>query len=293
MFEKKYSIVKSQFETTYGSVCIQHVEFSPGIIQKNLLTILFDEKNLKYMFDEKELDMLKTINILNRFIPENSDDLTIDDIKKLIRDHKTFYSFLAEGMLGLVFRDIYSFSLSKGLIDICETVNDTHSGADACMYDDDRNIIVLGEAKFYESMDDGMDEIIDNFINDNISNKIESFKRKACCSDDSYKIILKNLNKSGFVRELSLQEFLNQNLYFVGFVLHSEDNIEKYEETSYYEKFEISTDKIKKNIEKCCDVDEITSEYNIILFHLPIESKKELILDVINKAKEKLNKLGE
>ncbi len=70
--------------------------------------------------------------------------------------------------MGLVFRDLYNYSLAKGVIDIGETLSDSHTGVDACLYNLEHNVIVLGEAKFYESLSGGMNKIINDFVGKSI-----------------------------------------------------------------------------------------------------------------------------
>lgn len=103
----------------------------------------------------------QTKNIYKRFKPRSKITTDIDKfVEENIRTNKSFYSFLAEGILGLIFRDIYGYRLAKGVIDIGATLADSHTGVDACMYNLEHNIIVLGEAKFYESLSGGMNQRI-------------------------------------------------------------------------------------------------------------------------------------
>lgn len=119
--------------------------------------IVFEDENLKHMFAEENLTRNKRKNIYHRFIPKSK---MIPDISSFVEMNiltsKSFYSFLAEGVLKFVFRDLYDFSLVKGMIDIGETLSDLHTGVNACLHNFEHNVIVLDEAKFYESLDGGM-----------------------------------------------------------------------------------------------------------------------------------------
>ncbi len=162
MFEYKYKVPKSEYKTTYGSICIDNIVFEPNEIERVLPEIVFEDDNLKHMFAEDNLSQIKRKNIYRRFAPKSKITTDVDKfVEENIRINKTFYSFLAEGILGLVFRDMFEYSLAKGIIDIGETLTDSHTGVDACMYNLEQNIIVLGEAKFYESLSLGINKIID------------------------------------------------------------------------------------------------------------------------------------
>lgn len=291
MFEYKYKIQKSDIKTTYGSVCLNNVVFEPSEIEKYLPEIVFYDDNLKHMFAETVLTTNKKRNIYKRFIPKDAIKNGLDIyVKKAINDNKNFYSFLAEGILGLVFRDLYGYDLTKGVIDVTDTLNDTHSGVDACMYNLKENIIVLGEAKFYESLNLGINQIIDDFTKKNIKNKIASFQSNVECCEEAYQIIIKNLCKNSF-DELTISEFVNQKIVFAGFVLHSEKTVNKYSNKNFYDCYNISVELLKRNICKDLSIDEIKGEYEILLVHLPVGNKQSLIVKIIEKSQELLNEI--
>ncbi len=291
-FEHMYNVSKKEWGTVYGSIRIKNIIFDPIEIEKILPLIVFDEDNLKHMFAEDSLNDFKRKNIYKRFIPKipSTEDLDsfIDDS---ISTNRSFYSFLAEGILGLVFRDLYGYDLAKGVIDATETLTDSHTGVDACMYNLDKNVIVLGEAKFYDSFDQGIRQIIVDFTIKNIKNKLESLQRKAENCKETNSIILKNLSTEEY-EELTIEQFVNQKLIFAGFVLHSEDDISDYKSKDFYNKYYISTEKLSENICKCLAIDKTCGNYEIIFVHLPISNKKELISSIISKAKEYLNRMS-
>lgn len=289
MFEYKYKLPKTSYKTTYGSVCIKNIIFTPEEIQKYLPNIVFEEENLKHMFAEPQLDDKKRKNIYRRFIPKETIDSTLEEyIQNCIKRNKTFYSFLAEGILGLVFRDLYGYDLAKGVIDISETLNDTHTGVDACMYNTQENVIVLGEAKFYEGLNSGMNRIINDFTSKNIKNKLVSLQTNVENCDDAYQIIIKNLGTDDY-DELTIQEFMQQKIIFAGFVLHSENDVSDYGNKTFYDSYDICSKQLKKHICDELKIDKINDDYEILLIHLPIKDKKELIVKVIEESKNLLS----
>lgn len=291
MFCEKYFVEKERINTKYGSISIEKIEFTPIELQKVLPKIVLSDENLKYIFAEQELNNFKKTNIYKRFIPKDvSKNVTNEYIIKCIKANKNFYSFLAEGILGLIYRDLYNYQLSKGLIDVLDTVNDTHTGVDACMYDIDNKIIILGEAKFYENLNLGINQIIKDFTKKNIKNKIESLLTAVENDASSNEIVIKNLEKQNY-ESYTIQEFLNQRIIFAGFVLHSEKNVDNYGDKTFYDDYYITSQMLKENIEKSLKIDEIKLEYNIIIVHLPIKNKKELIIKTIELANEKLNEM--
>ena len=152
---------------------------------------MFLKTTLQYLTD------FKRKNIYRRFIPKNKIGAELAKyIEDSIRNNLSFYSFLAEGILGLVFRDLYGYKLAKGVIDVTDTLVDSHTGVDACMYNVEKNVIVLGEAKFYESLDAGFDKIIDDFVNNDyniIGNNLS--KKSIKISDQDYLLMYLKYNK--------------------------------------------------------------------------------------------------
>lgn len=291
-FYLKNKIEKQIISTSYGLVAINNIVFDPLEIENYLPNIIFDDDNLKFMFQQNKLNPRMRHLILNRFIPnDRSTDLTTY-VQNSLSQNKNFYSFLAEGMLTLIFRDINNYELATGIIDATDTLNDTHSGVDACMFDRENNVLVLGEAKFYKSFNGGINAIIDDFTNKNILNKIDNFKRKSEYNEESENIIIKNLYTNN-IMELSLQEFVHQKLIFAGFVLHNSlKRIDTYLKEDFYDDFYFSVDDLKNNINKSLNTDVSKCEYEVFLFHLPINDKKELIEKIITRAEEDRKKLA-
>ena len=294
MFEYEHKVQFEENKTTYGSVRIRNIVFSPEEIENILPDVVFKDENLQFMFAEKDFNNKKKFNIYKRFIPKLADISCLDRfIEDECKRSKSFFSFLAEGILGLVFRDLYGYSLARCLIDVGDTANDSHTGADACMYDDKKQLIVLGEAKFYSKFSDGITKIIKDFCKNDIRNKLESLQTNIENCDESYYIVLKNLDVEKFAI-LSLGQFMNQKMIFAGFVLHAEkSDVTRYSVGNFYGRYQVSVNNLCGNISDSLNMDKIEGKYEIVLLHLPICDKKSLIKRIIDKARHKLNELQE
>lgn len=282
-------------ESDWGSIGISHVAFMPKELREKIPEIVFDENNLGYMFQEDLSDIDNHINTCDRFIPPLLDGQTVSDYISLQGvTNKNFYSFLAEGLLSLVYKDITGYKIAKAVIDIDGTLNDSHTGADACMYDEANNLIVLGEAKFYKtSASNGIHAIINDFTKNKIVNKLESLYNISTKRGVTKKILMHNLG-TGAHEEISISQFLGQKIVFAGFVLHDEDdsNIKDYMNPSRYDCFKIDAEKINKNIENSFKRIKLAHHnYEIVIVHLPIDSKDQLINDVIEKAQNERRRL--
>ena len=288
----KNKVEKQIISTSYGLVAINNIVFDPLEIENYLPNIIFDDNNLKFMFQQNKLNTRMRRLILNRFIPnDRSIDLTTY-VQNSLSQNKNFYSFLAEGMLTLIFRDINNYELATGILDVTNTLNDTHSGVDACMCDRVISVLVLGGAKFYRSFKEGIEAVFDDFKNKKILNKIDSFKRNSEYNEESEDIIIKNLCTNN-IMELTLQEFVNQNLIFAGFVLHNSlKRVDTYLKEGFYNSLYFSVDDLKNKINKNLNTDVSKCKYEVFLFHLPINDKKELIEKIITRAEEDKKKLA-
>lgn len=292
MFDYKYKIPKVELKTTFGSVCVRNIIFDPNEIEKALPDIVFNDVNLMHMFAEDDLSELKKRNIYKRFAPRTKNVLELEQfVDNGLASNKNFYSFLAEGILSLIFRDIYDYQLAKGVIDVNDTLNDTHTGVDACMYNLENNVIVLGEAKFYGDLSAGLTEIIKDFTQKNIKNKLESLQIATEICLESSSIIIKNLGSNAY-EELTIEQFINQKIIFAGFVLHSESSVSKYGNNDFYDSYEISVELLTQNIKKVLKLDELKGEYEIVMVHLPVSNKKTLIAKIIEASQSRLKAFG-
>lgn len=291
MFTYKYKVPKSELKTTYGSVCIENIVFEPSEIERVLPELVFEDENLKHMFAETNLKQSKRKNIYKRFLPKSEIGVDINRfVEENIRLNRTFYSFLAEGILSLVFRDLYNFDLARGVIDIADTLIDSHTGVDACMYNLENNVMVLGEAKFYDELSGGIKKIISDFVGKSIKNKLESLQIKIENNDEAYQIVIRNLAIDEY-EELTIDQFMNQRIIFAGFVLHSETDVSQYGNQDFYDEFLVSSQQLIDNIRNSLNHDEIEGDYEIILVHLPVKDKKSLIVKVMEMSKNKLENM--
>ena len=292
MFEYKYQISKEDLNTTFGSICIRNIIFDPNEIEKALPDIVFNDKNLMHMFAEDDFSDSKKRNIYKRFAPRTQNARELEQfVDNGLASNKNFYSFLAEGILSLIFRDIYDYQLAKGVIDVNDTLNDTHTGVDACMYNLENNIIILGEAKFYGNLSAGLTEIIKDFTQKNIKNKLESLQIATENCLESSSIIIKNLGSNAY-EELTIEQFIKQKIIFAGFVLHSESSVAKYGNNDFYDIYKISVELLTKKIKKVLKLDELKGEYEIVMVHLPVSNKKALIAKIIEASQARLKALG-
>lgn len=65
-------------------------------------------------------------------------------------------------------------------------------------------------------------------------------------------------------------------------------NINKYSNDDFYDKYVTSAQNLAENIKRSLRVDNVTGNYEIIMVHLPIESKKNLIAKIISTSQSKL-----
>jgi len=246
------------------------------------------------MFQSDLSSVDKHINTCDRFIPLLKRGQTVSGYINLHgRTNKNFYSFLAEGLLALVYKDVTGFKIAKAVIDIDGTLNDTHTGADAVMYDEINNVIVLGEAKFYKNSRDGINAIIKDFAKHKIVNKLESLCKISSTREVTKKILMHNLG-TGVHEEIPIDKFLSQKIVFAGFVLHDETdtNIKDYKNPSRYDGYKIDMVAINRNIRRSFKrIKLANNNYEIIIVHLPIDSKDQLIKDVIEKAQNERRRL--
>lgn len=85
---------------------------------------------------------------------------------------------------------------------------------------------------------------------------------------------------------IPLDEFLSTDIIYAGFALHEHTGkVDKYLNEKFYDNFDVSAEKISKNITDTLGK-EIETKHRIVLFHLSINSKKDLIDKVIETAEK-------
>lgn len=242
-------------------------------LNNEIIDLLLNESALKYLFTANNEDSnLNYIEMLRRFIPEEFCYLEkkyLEDwvnskqvIKKLMDSNNGFYSFYAEALMAYLNYKILGYSLTYGVIGIDETLSDQKTGADACMFCE--GLVILGEAKFYKSFDSAKNKIISDFSSKSLINKIRSLYRK---SHKKVVVYLKEIYGNR-VNKLSLEQFIEYNILLSGFILHNKKDKYSYKE--------IDNIQIVNGLGK----------YNIVFYHLPINSKEELIYMIIKRVLE-------
>lgn len=237
-------------------------------LDNHILVELFEENKLNYLF-QKNISFTKKDRIkqLQRFI-ENSfinreDEVEDDEINKFINsnNNETYYSFFAEALLARLNINYIDKDLISGVIAVNENLTKVSTGSDVCMYSSDR--LVIGEAKFYGKLYGGVSKIIKD---SSFKSKLEDYIKNILSSDSA--IILKDI--TGDISEMKSDDIKKLPLVLSGFVLHTEDLLKKYD-ASY-------------NLINKVAIPHFPAHYQIHLYHLPIESKRDLIFKAQRKA---------
>jgi hypothetical protein len=233
-----------------------------------ILQIMFDNNKLHQLFEpHTAFEANKRLNQLRKFIEteyKNNEENIIDtEIKTKIEANKnpTYYSFFAEALLARLNIDYIDNNLITGVISIKETIKDGKTGSDVCMFSNTN--LVIGEAKFYGTIDGGLKAIVED---SSFKSKLESYCNNIIVAD--CEIIIKGI--TGDVKEMKMDEIKKQSFIFTGFVLHTKNNSGNYD--THYDKI----DTVKIN--------DMPEHFKIHLYHLPIESKSELIFKAQRKA---------
>ena len=272
--------------TTYGVLTIDNIDITPKKLEEYCSKILLQKENLQFIFNKEICTDEDYISMLELFLPIDIDEDMKEHIKKELEKNVNFYSFFAEALLTVALKDIYKYKLVSAAVDINDTLVDSHTGADACLYDDKKDILILGESKFYKDFSDGMSKIIEDFTSSNgFLNKLSSFYKTCKNNPQSKSIIIKQLDKTTMTI-ITLDEFLTLDIIYAGFVLHEHTGkTNKYLSKNFYDKFDISAEKISKNISETLGK-QIITKHKILLLHLPIYSKKDLIEKIIENVQK-------
>ncbi len=227
-----------------------------------ILDILYDESKLNYLFQVDEpLKKEDRIKQLQRFIGNpfrNREEAVTDaEILKNISDNKgkqSYYTFFAEALLARLNIDFIDNTLVTGVLRVGDNISVTGHGADACMYSE--NNLILGEAKFYGKLYKGAYRI----VNDNsFISKAEDYISRI---NGANSITIKGID--GDITTKTEDEIKKIALTLSGFVLHTHETPNTKYDTSY-------------NLVNNIKIKDFPANYKIHLYHLPIESKKDLI----------------
>ena len=290
-FNLKYDIKKEKIKTEYGLVIVENIMFDYNAFEDYLIKIIFEKETLEYIFKTEIKCQTDYEKMLLRFTPRKK-DLNVEQyvIEKCNGANKNngFYSFFAEALLPLVYKDIKGYNLTTAAIDINHTLFDTETGADTCLYDENNKVLVLGEAKFYKSFSQGLAAVGNSLSNSNFYNKLNNFMNKNL-NFSKYNFILRELNKNQIL-EITVEDFATLKLSFAGFVLHEGTKRENYSSYTYnYNTDKCNANSIETIAEKMCNIENVN--YELSLFHFPINNKEKLIEAIINKALELLGEL--
>ena len=233
-----------------------------------ILDVLYDETKLNYLFQKNiPLSGKDRLKQLQRFIETDfcgrEHEVQNSEIQDYIaaNNNETYYSFFAEALLARLNIDLIDQSLVTGVISINENLTKTSTGADVCMFSDSN--LVLGEAKFYSNLNQGVRSIIKD---ESFKSKLEDYLKNIISSPSE--IILKGID--GDISEKTSKEIKALPLVLSGFVLHTQNKTQSYG----------GTYKVVHKI----SLTNFPPHYKIHLFHLPIESKNDLIFKAQRKA---------
>lgn len=280
---KKFEFVQNK--SSFGSLKVENVCFTANALEDYIYKYILNEENLKFIFCEKNYNNSKKNIMLRRFVPPYKPDDISKYVDEEIEKHNSFYSFLAEALLPIVYRDVYGCKLSAAAVDEDKTLIDTETGADACLFDKKNKTIILGEAKFYKDLNDGFNKIIKNFSEENsLFNKIDNLIRKTKNSSMARSFLIKCFGERQY-EKYTFDEFISLRFGFFGFVLHElgNTNIEIFDSSEFYDKYDISDQKINYNLKKSFSLQKTLDCY-VVMFHFFIDSKKNLIKKTIEYA---------
>lgn len=252
---------KSKSKCSKYEFSIYEHRLSLSDLDKYIMGIIYNKEKLNYLFQMNvSMTGKDRIQQLQRFIEIDfcgrEEQVTDNEIRTYMDSNKnaTYYSFFAEALLARLNIDFIDSKLITGVISTNQNLTKNSTGADVCMFSDTN--LVLGEAKFYSSLNKGTHSLIKDI---SFSSKLSDYLKNIMSSKTE--IILKNI--IGNVSEKTSSEIRQMPLTLSGFVLHTKNNTDKYSNTY-------------KLVDKI-NVENFPSHYKIHLYHLPIESKEELI----------------
>lgn len=268
-------ITKKESDCKKRKFCIYHHELTMEELNEYILQIMFDAEKLNNLFEPSTT--LKSQNRkkqLRGFIEgefkNREKEVKDEDIRKAIKDNTnpTYFAFFAEALLARLNIDYLDEKLMSGVLTYKTRITEGRTGADVCMFSE--NNLVIGEAKFYGDLAGGLKSIIEDKT---FLSKLGSFCNHVVDADDE--IILKGID--GDIRDKTFEEITKGTLILSGFVLHTKSVSENY--NTHYNKI----DNIKIN--------NLPEHFQIHLYHLPINSKNELIYEVQKRALDLINEL--
>lgn len=232
--------------------------------------MMLSYNTLNYIFTGTFDGNADYVDMLQRFIPVDFINKEVECLKKwddcqlqikcMIEKNNSFYSFFAEALMAYLNYKYLDTGLLSAVLSINDTLTDQRTGADSCMISE--KYIVLGEAKFYKDFTSAKRQIISDFENKSLINKMNNLYRTCSHSE----IYIKEINEK--TKKLTFDEFLQKNIVLSGFLLHNKKNSYIYSDIDNIELLKKLKDK------------------TIVFYHLPIESKEKLIYIIIKRAME-------
>lgn len=242
-----------------------------------ILKILYDKDKLNHLFQLKNtLSRRDRILQLRVFIENDffnrEQEVDDEEIRTYIanKSTETYYSFFAEALLARLNIDYVDSNLISGVIAINDNIKTVSTGADVCMFSQEN--LILGEAKFYSSLNGGVHSIIKD---ESIVSKLDHYFTNIFTADSE--LILKGID--GDIRNMTTSKIKELPLVLSGFVLHTKNKTSKYSRTY--------------NLVNKISITNFPEHYKVHLYHLPIESKEELIFKAQRKALDLIIRLKE
>lgn len=276
---KELSYKESDDEQNLLGIKLDNIILTTDEYNDVLCSFLLDDANLNMIFSEK-IDDCNIKKSYDFFIPDHlvGEEFTEEELRsfvvKKLKSDPSYYSGVAEGIMPLIMNKINNWKLSRSVYTLFSSLMEITTGADSCYYDDS-GIIVLGEAKFYKSFGDGIDSLLYS-INERPGHKPNSLFNATRNNQDAMALI-KKMNTDLSDDSITLKEFKKLKKIYAGFILHK--NQKRY--NNHLEKFK--REELSVAIEAFGEIDQVK------IYHLPVESKTELIIDLIMKAKEMIN----
>lgn len=256
-----------------STVKLENIRLDEKTTNELFYEVLVKRENMELMFNEQITDA-EHKRYINYFIPDESKDYSKAEemwsyIERMCTTNATFFSAVSEGFVALVIKRYLEAEATHALIDIRNTLIDTHTGVDGAFFNSVNSQLFFVEAKFYKDGTSGARNVVKS-LSKKAKNKYESFRN----STDVY--VAEILNKESY--DVRTVDVMRLDLTFIGFVIH--ENQITVNKTEYAEK-------IEKHVSEVYNIKQ--PDYKFILFHLKVDGKQKLIYDIITKSKERIN----
>lgn len=265
-------------------ICTPHNErekeifFSEEDLDNCIAEFMLKEENIRKLFNVSN-DVEDISSYISAFIDSSLLYSSNEEMEEVIKkQNSTFYSFLAEGLQVLLLSKYYNTNfVLLGYLNKSE-LNIGKHGADCCLYSEEKEIIIIGEAKFYKNYTQAVKSIKDSLVNS--KNKLNTYFNAI----NSNNIIFADLRDAKGL--MIPKEILKQNTIISGFILHEtnkkHENIHEIKTKNYLTPSEMKQIILKET--GGLDANVASTSY----FHVMCSSKESLIKKVVNVAYGKL-----